>query len=169
MKIIKFGAALAGVAMSIGTLAMSGSPAQASSAQASAAQPSSALAASPIRLYKIYYNSPGPDRGGNASLNAEYVELHNTAGSAINLTDWVLHDGGQRHTYTFPSFTLKAHGYVLIHTGRGGTTPSQLYWGQSWYVWNNDGDTATLKDRHNDVIGRCSYSDPSESHSYRNC
>ncbi|HEY3956032.1 MAG TPA: lamin tail domain-containing protein [Streptosporangiaceae bacterium] len=164
MKMIKLGAALAGAAMSIGTLAMSGSPAQASSAQ-----PSSALAASPIRLYKIYYNSPGPDRGGNASLNAEYVELHNTAGSAINLTDWVLHDGGQRHTYTFPTFTLKAHGYVLIHTGRGGTTPSQLYWGQSWYVWNNDGDTATLKDRHNDVIGRCSYSDPHERRSYKNC
>jgi hypothetical protein len=164
MKVIKLGAALAGIAVSLGTLAMSGSPAQASSAHAA-----SALAASPIRLYKIYYNSPGPDRGGNASLNAEYVELHNTAGSAINLTDWVLHDGGQRHTYTFPSYTIKAHGYVLIHTGRGGATPSQLYWGQSWYVWNNTGDTATLKDRHNDVIGRCSYSDPHERRSYKDC
>lgn len=164
MKIMKLGAALAGVAMSIGLLAMSGSPAQASSAH-----PSSALATSPIRLYKIYYNSPGPDHGGNTSLNAEYVELHNTAGSAINLTDWVLHDGGQRHTYTFPSYTIKAHGYVLIHTGQGSATPSQLYWGLSWYVWDNSGDTATLKDRHNDVIDRCSYWDPAEAHSYKNC
>lgn len=158
MKIMRLGAALAGVAMSLGMLAMPGSPAQAS-----------ALAASPIHLYKIYYNSPGPDHGGNASLNAEYVELHNTAGSSINLTGWVVHDGGQKHTYVFPTYTIKAHGYVLIHTGSGGATPSQLYWGQSWYVWNNTGDTATVKDRHNDVIDRCSYSDPHENHNWTGC
>lgn len=154
-KFIGFWAALAGLFLSLGMIVTSGSPAQA--------------APSPIRLYRIYYNSPGPDRGGNASLNEEYVELQNTAASPINLTGWRLHDAGQKHTYTFGAYTIKAHGYVLVHTGKGSETPSQLYWGLSWYVWNNTGDTATLKDRHNDVIDRCSYSDPQELHNSASC
>src|SRR5215469_897743 len=50
-----------------------------------AAQPSSPPVATGhrVQIREIYYNSPGPDRGGNSSLNAEWVELHNTSGSRI--------------------------------------------------------------------------------------
>ena len=34
-----------------------------------------------------------------------------------------------------------------IHTGRGSANRFDLYWRIDWYIWNNDGDTATLKTR----------------------
>ncbi|MFE5484087.1 lamin tail domain-containing protein, partial [Streptomyces sp. NPDC056527] len=39
------------------------------------ALPSPAQAAGSVHLYKVYYDSPGTDRGANASLNAEYVVI----------------------------------------------------------------------------------------------
>jgi hypothetical protein len=35
---------------------------------------------------------------------------------------------------------------VILHTGKGTNTSSNLYWGRSWYVWNNTGDKATSRD-----------------------
>jgi Lamin Tail Domain len=136
-----------------------------------AAQPSTPQVATGHRMQisEIYYNSPGPDTGSNSSLNAEWVELHNTSGDRISLTHWILHDGGQKHTFTFGTYTIGPHGYVKIHTGKGSRTQTNRYWNLSWYVWNNTGDTATLKDTHGNVIDRCSYSDPSESNSHVNC
>ena len=153
-KIMALGAALAGIVMALGLVVTSGSP---------------ALACCRMQISEIYYNSPGSDTGSNSSLNAEWVQLHNTSGSRINLTGWILHDGGQKHIFKFGTYTIAAHGYVKIHTGKGSRTQTDRYWNLSWYVWNNTGDTATLKDNHNNVIGRCSYSDPSESHSYKIC
>jgi len=136
-----------------------------------AAQPSSPPVATGhrVQIREIYYNSPGPDRGGNSSLNAEWVELHNTSGSRISMTGWIVHDGKQRHTFTFGTYTIGAHAYVKIHTGTGGRTQTDRYWNLSWYVWNNTGDTATLKDNLGRVIDRCSYSDPGERRSYTTC
>ena len=42
-----------------------------------------AQAAARMQIGEIWYNSPGSDRGGNASLNHEWVQLHNTSGSWI--------------------------------------------------------------------------------------
>lgn len=147
-------AALAGTAMALGLAVTSSSP---------------ALACCRMHITEIYYNSPGKDTGSNSSLNAEWVELHNTSGSPINLTHWILHDGGQKHTFTFGTYTIDPHGYVKIHTGSGSRTQTNRYWNLSWYVWNNTGDTATLKDNHGNVIDRCSYSDPNERHSSVSC
>lgn len=135
------------------------------------AQPSKSAIATGhrIQIHEIYYNSPGPDTGSNSSLNAEWVQLHNMSSSRISLTHWTLHDGGQKHTFTFGTYTIDAHGYVKIHTGMGGRTQTNRYWNLSWYVWNNTGDTATLKDAHGNVIDRCSYSDPSETRSSKIC
>ena len=45
-----------------------------------------AQAASRMQIGEIWYNSPGSDRGGNSSLDHEWVQLHNTSGS------WITHD-----------------------------------------------------------------------------
>lgn len=34
---------------------------------------------------------------------------------------------------------------VTVHTGTGTNTATDLYWGLDSSVWNNDGDTATVK------------------------
>ena len=153
-KLMRLGAALAGIVMALGLVITSGSPAQ---------------AAFRMQISEIFYNSPGPDNGSNTSLNAEWVELHNTSGSKISLKGWKLHDAGTKHTYTFGTYTINAHGSVKIHTGKGSNTQTNRYWGLSGYVWNNDGDTATLLDNHGSRIDRCSYSDPSESNSHKIC
>src|SRR5947208_17108435 len=41
-----------------------------------------------MQIGEIWYNSPGSDKGGNSSLNHEWVQLHNTSGSAITMTGW---------------------------------------------------------------------------------
>ena len=119
-----------------------------------------------IQIHEIYYNSPGKDTGSYSSLIHEWVQLHNLSGSRITLTGWTLRDA-QRHVYTFGTYTIKPHGYVTIHTGKGTNTQTDRYWGHSWYVWNNTGDRATLEDAHSHVLHQCSYQGSSAGHT--NC
>jgi len=149
-RIRVLGMAVLGIVMTLGLVVTSGSPAQ---------------AANRMQIHEIYYNSPGPDDGSNSSLNHEWVQLHNTSGSRIKLTGWTLRDRcGCGHVYKFGTYTIKAHGYVKIHTGRGTNTQTDRYWGRSWYVWNNTGDRATLKNRSGTVIDRCSYTGTSRGY-----
>jgi hypothetical protein len=139
-------AAAIGVAMTLATLLL----------------PAAAQASTRIVIHEIQYNPPGADTRTNSQLNAEWVKLHNTTGQAIRMTGWVLHDAGSNHVYTFGAYTIRAHGWLILHTGPGSNTPSSRHWGLRSYVWNNDGDTATLKNRRGVVQSRCSYSDPRE-------
>jgi hypothetical protein len=73
------------------------------------------------------------------------------------------------HVYRFGSFKLGPAGTVRVHTGHGSDTHKNLYWGSGAYIWNNDGDTATLKRRNGTVADRCHYSDPGENNDHVNC
>lgn len=152
-KLTGLWAALAGIVMALGLVMASGSQAQ---------------AAYRMEIHEIYYNSPGSDNGSNASLNGEWVQLYNTSNSKISLTDWTVRDAAG-HVFKFATYTIGAHSYVKIHTGKGSRTQTDRYWNLSWYVWNNNGDTARLEDNRGNVIDRCSYSDPGETHSSTGC
>lgn len=117
----------------------------------------SAGAAPAVRFTGIYYDSPGTDTGSNSSLNHEWVRVHNSSGKARVLTGWTIRDTA-RHIFRFPKFKLGAHASVRVHTGKGKDSKTDLYWGRGWYVWNNDGDTAKLKNRSGSRIDRCHYS-----------
>lgn len=116
----------------------------------------SAQALPAVMISKVFYDSPGADRGGNASLNAEYVVLKNTTRSARSLTGWTLRDK-VGHTYRFPTFTLKAGASVTIRTGKGTATQKNRYFGSGWYVWNNTGDTAILKNASGKTVDTCTF------------
>ena len=131
-------------------------------------QAAPASAAPCVRIYRIYYNSPGRDTGSNASLNAEWISLYNSCPTGRNLKAWKVRDAA-RHTYTFGSYTLGGHGTVRVHTGKGRNTATNRYWGKGWYIWNNNGDTAYLRDRSGTLLDTCSYHDPSESFNWTNC
>jgi hypothetical protein len=103
-----------------------------------------AQAAPLLRFTKAQYNSPGSDTGSNASLNAEFVRITNYRSTDKVLTDWTITDRAG-FEYTFPTFTLKAGASVRVHTGSGTDSKTDLYWDRSWYVWNNTGDTAYLR------------------------
>ncbi|MFD3725396.1 lamin tail domain-containing protein [Streptomyces sp. NPDC058671] len=118
--------------------------------------PTQAQAAGSVHLYKIYYDSPGTDRRSNTSLNAEYVQIRNTTGAAVNLRGWTLTDAAN-HKYTFGNFTLGKGKIVTVRTGRGTNTAANVYQNRGAYVWNNDRDTATLKKANGTRIDACSY------------
>lgn len=102
-------------------------------------------------------NSPGSDRGSNASLNAEWVRVSNSSSTrTYTLTGYTIRDRS-RHIYTFGTFRLKPHASVTLHTGTGRNTSTNRYWGKRWYVWNNSGDKAYLKDNHRTTKDTCSW------------
>ena len=115
-----------------------------------------AQAATRMQISEIWYNSPGTDTGSNASLNHEWVRLHNTSGAWITMTGWTLRDA-KNHVFTFGTYRIKPHGYVTVHTGRGSRTQTDRYWNLRWYVWNNTGDKATLRDASGRLLDQCSY------------
>lgn len=112
-----------------------------------------------VTFTKIQYNSPGSDDRSNTSLNNEWVRITNMTSKSISLKGWTVKDA-QGHTYTFGTYSLpaKANGYV--HTGHGtdGKPDSQHRYQQSGnYIWNNTGDTATLRNASGTKIDSCSW------------
>ena len=115
-----------------------------------------AEAASSIQFRTIYVNSPGSDTGSNASLNAEYATLKNTSTTTKTLTGMTVRDKSG-HVYKFSTFTLPAGASVRLHTGSGTNTATNRYWGSGNYIWNNSGDTATLKSASGTTLDTCSW------------
>jgi hypothetical protein len=117
-----------------------------------------AEAANPtLHFSKAYVNSPGTDTRTNSSLNAEYVVITNSSYTAsYTLTGYTVSDRSA-HVYKFRTFVLKPRASVTLHTGIGTNTSTNLYWGSRAYIWNNDGDTAYLKNSAGTLRDSCSW------------
>jgi hypothetical protein len=98
-------------------------------------------------------------------LNAEWIQLRNRCSTSRSLAYWKIKDVAG-HTYTFGSYVLGGGKYVKVHTGKGTNTATDRYQGRSWYVWNNDKDTAYLYNRYGSLIDRCYYNNRSASSVY---
>lgn len=116
-----------------------------------------AAAAPAVKIVKVAYDSPGPDKGGNASLNAEQVVIKNISSRTQTLTGWTLRDK-QNHVYKFPSFQLGAGKSVTVRTGKGTASQTHRYFNSTWYVWNNTGDQAILRNAAGAAIHTCGWS-----------
>jgi len=116
-----------------------------------------AYASGAIRFSKFSFDSPGSDTGSNASLNAEWARVTNFSSNARNLTGWTVRDLAG-HVYRFGTFTLRPGASVRLHTGHGSNTRTDVYWRQSWYIWNNDGDKAILKTPSGTTVDTCRWS-----------
>ena len=127
--------------------------------------PSPAEAASTVRIYKVYVNSPGSDTRTNTSLNAEYVQIKNYSSTAKYITGWTVRDI-TGYTYKFPTTRIAAGATVVLHTGKGTNSGAHRYWQRGSYVWNNDGDKAWLKNSSGTVMHTCSWGTTS---SYKMC
>ncbi|WP_230209041.1 lamin tail domain-containing protein [Nostocoides sp. HKS02] len=131
------------------------------------AAPGSADATTPaVKISFVRYDSPGPDTGTNASLNSEYVVIKNTTTTARSLTGWTLRDR-TGYTYRFPTFTLRAGATVAVRTGKGTATATNRYYNHSWYIWNNTGDTAYLRNSAGTLVHSCAWT--SVGVGYRYC
>lgn len=116
-----------------------------------------AQAAGCVQLSKVYFDSPGSDTGSRSSLNAEWFQLKNRCTSAKSLTGWRVIDAAG-HVYRFGSYSLRAGGLVKVHTGSGTNTAANRYWGSGWYIWNNTGDKAILKNAASTTVDTCTFS-----------
>jgi len=94
-----------------------------------------------VRITALHYDAPGNDQ---VDPNGEWVELTNKGDAPVHLSGYTLKDEGL-HLYTFGAVTLAPGATLLVHSGRGSDTSTDLYWGLTGKaVWNNDGDTAYL-------------------------
>jgi hypothetical protein len=122
------------------------------------AAPVQGTARGSVHINFVRYDPAGPDTGTNAHINKEIVVIKNSTGKARVLTGWTLRDRAG-HVYRFPQTRLRSGHSVTVHTGKGHNRPGQRYWGQGNYVWNNDGDRATLRTDGFNLIDRCRWGD----------
>ena len=85
------------------------------------------------------------------NLNGEYVSLKNICDHPCDVTGWTVEDKIEaRKPYRFPARTIVPQATVTLHTGCGTDSSFEAYWCSSGYpcnaVWNNDGDTLTLRE-----------------------
>ncbi|MFQ5846294.1 MAG: thermonuclease family protein [Candidatus Methylomirabilales bacterium] len=100
----------------------------------------------PLKITALHANAPGNDR---LNPNGEYMRIANVTGNAVRVGGFTVTDR-YGHRYTFPGLWLKPGYSVLLLSGRGVdlTDPRDqilLYWQSNGPIWNNDGDTATLR------------------------
>ncbi len=93
--------------------------------------------------WPFHYDAEGDDA---QNLNDEYFTLVNNCGRPIDLSGWRVSDE-DANTFEFPAgFILAPGAWVMVHTGAGTDTPTDLYWNAGRPVWDNEGDTAILED-----------------------
>ncbi|WP_148416322.1 lamin tail domain-containing protein [Haloferax sp. KTX1] len=90
----------------------------------------------------VVADAPGND---NDNLNEEYVTLRNDGDATIDLSGWTVSDAAGA-TYTFAEGSeLNPGASLTLHTGSGTDTDEDVYWGRGGAVWNNGGDTVTVR------------------------
>ena len=121
-----------------------------------------------LQFTRIQYDSPGTDTGSNTSLNGEWFRVTNRTTKAVALKGWTVRDAAG-NIYRFASgASLRAGGNLYVRTGKGtaGTPVDNSYWNRATYVWNNGGDTATVRDAAGKTIDSCRWTSDRD---YTNC
>jgi micrococcal nuclease len=97
----------------------------------------------------VVADAPGND---NENLNEEYVTFRNEGDETVDLSGWSVSDAAGA-TYTFAEGTeLPPESTLTLYTGGGNDRTDAVYWGRSGAVWNNGGDTITLRDADETVV-----------------
>jgi hypothetical protein len=109
-----------------------------------------------IRITKAVYDPLGADHKTASQLRAEYIVVKNRGHRGRQLRGWTLVDQGG-HEYRFPRYHLPAWASVRVHTGPGKRRRGHLYWGRDNFIWNDDGDEATLLNRLGRIVDSCSW------------
>ena len=132
-----------------------------------------APATAAIEIKRINFDPAGRDTGTNAHLNREYIYLVNTGPRAKQLRGWKIHDRGRDHVYRFQALYLAPGDTIHLRTGRGDDGAAvceqacpayyNFYWDLANYVWNNNADVATLRNRAGNVVDRCRYGSAASS------
>lgn len=86
----------------------------------------------------------------------EYVQIRNRDGHAIQLQGWRLSDAAG-HVFTFPSRVMQPNQTCRIYTNQVHPDSCGFSFGSGSAIWNNSGDTATLRNAQGTVVDSYSY------------
>ncbi|MEO5673083.1 MAG: lamin tail domain-containing protein [Chitinophagales bacterium] len=107
----------------------------------------------------IIINEMMPDPSPAIGLpEAEYAELFNRSGSAVDLTGWTFSDGSS--TAILPAYTLSADSFLILCSSSNASLFSSygtVLGLSSFPSLNNDGDNLTLKNSLGMVISEVAY------------
>ncbi|MHB8644544.1 MAG: lamin tail domain-containing protein [Thermomicrobiales bacterium] len=109
--------------------------------------------AGPIRIVDLVARPPG----GAADVNGETVTIRNDGLTTVDITRWTLTDASGLNVFTFPSLFLPPGGMIVVHSGQGNPTMTDLYFGKKKGIWKDTGDTASLRDAAGVVISTYTY------------
>jgi len=111
-----------------------------------------------LTITGIIADPPGPD------LPGELVTIQNVSNLPLDLTGCTLEDEGfpgglaNRTTYRFPpGFTVAPGSSFKVHTGSGTDSASDLFMGRPKPIWNNDFDSAIVRNLAGDPVATFAY------------
>jgi len=108
-----------------------------------------------LSVARIHADASGNDHD---NLNDEYIVFANTGSTALDISGWVITDEAD-HSYSVPSGTVLDPGEeITLYTGSGSDSDSSLYWSSGRAVWNNGGDTITVRNDSGGTVLSESYS-----------
>ena len=83
--------------------------------------------------------------------------FRNSGPEQLDLSGWTITDEAGK-TYTVPNgYTLGVGETVALYTGAGTNTEDIQYWDAGSPVWNNAGDTVTVRNSEEDVVREETY------------
>ncbi len=107
-----------------------------------------------LKITDLHANAPGND---NENPNGEWIEVTNQGGEPVLMTGYTLKDEAN-HIYAFDDFTLPPGAAFRLYSGQGQDSSTDLYWGYTGdSVWNNDSDTAFLRDAEGRLVDSYAY------------
>ena len=109
--------------------------------------------AGPVRIVELVAHPPD----GAADVNGETVTIRNDGLTTVDITHWTLTDASGINVFTFPSLILPPGGMVIVHSGQGNPTATDLYFGKKKGIWKDTGDTATTRDATGAVVSTYAY------------
>lgn len=81
----------------------------------------------------------------------EWVELTNTGADPVDLARWEVRDRAG-HAYRFMGFTLEPGASVVLHTGHGEDSATDVYWNRDDHVFNDDTEQVVVIDADGDQV-----------------
>jgi micrococcal nuclease len=112
----------------------------------------------PFKITTLHADAEGDDR---LNLNGEYLRVANLEERPMNLRGFRISDR-YGHTYIFRSVILPPGHTLLLFSGSGRDLLDsggqvKLYWNSDWPIWNNEGDTAFLRDPEGRLVDSFEY------------
>lgn len=98
--------------------------------------------ASDVFILDLHEDAEGRD---DQNENGEWIEIANAGSTNAALAGWQVRDESTFHRFDFPDgFVLEPGASVRIRSGFGTDSADELYWNESFPIWNNAGDTGYL-------------------------